>query len=214
MTCTRTLGSCGMFPNSTTACCCPSRGGAPGLPRMITGGTIGVVFKACMTRCTSSRRPASWRRTAWPHGMTSPASWGWPTSTSWSRRWDLGGPAGWGGHHVTSQTRAATLCARPLVALRSSGVAMFRALGHDYGAAMIAAAGADDASDALRRPLSWALIAAAPRVGALAARRQAQTRMGRVVSVQAKPWIGPWMQSLRPALAPRDIRHWTQERTE
>ena len=36
-----------------------------------------------------------------------------------------------------------------------------------------------------------------------AARRQAQTRTWRVVSVQAKPWIGPWIQSLRPALAPR-----------
>ena len=72
---------------------------------------------------------------------------------------------------------------------------------------MIAAAGADDASDALRRPPSLALIAAATRVGALAARRQAQTRTWRVVSVQAKPWIGPWMQSLCPALAPRDIRH-------
>ena len=30
---------------------------------------------------------------------------------------------------------------------------------------------------------------------------------------RAKPCIGPWMQSLRPACAPRDTRHVTQEET-
>jgi hypothetical protein len=109
---------------------------------------------------------------------------------------------------------AANLYARPLVALEVFRRGHVSSLGATMARPMIAAAGADDASDAMRRPLSLALIAAATRVGALAARRQAQTRTWRVISVQAKPWIGPWMQSLRPALAPRDIRHWTQERTE
>jgi hypothetical protein len=102
---------------------------------------------------------------------------------------------------------AANLCAMHWVALEVFRRGHVPSLGATMARPMIAAAGADDASDALRRPLSLALIAAVTRVGALAARRQSQTRTWRVVSVQAKPWIGPWMQSLRPALAPRDIRH-------
>jgi hypothetical protein len=102
---------------------------------------------------------------------------------------------------------AANLCAMPWVALEVFKRGYVPSLGATMARPMIAAASADDTSDALRRPLSLALIAAVTRVGALAARRQTQTRTWRVVSVQAKPWIGPWMQSLRPALAPRDIRH-------